>query len=146
MSVATPDDLLELIHAVMHAVRARQFERLSAAGLALTPMEGRFLGHVKRHRGVTQKDLVQHFGRDKAQVTRLVAGLRERGLLDGAEDQADRRVTRLNLTDEGRRLLAEISRIRRELSAAACRGLGDAERQQLADGLRHIAAQIERAS
>jgi DNA-binding MarR family transcriptional regulator len=49
-------------------------------------MEGKVLGYFCRHPGNTQSDLAQHSGRDKAQLTRLIARLKEAGLLEARAD------------------------------------------------------------
>src|SRR3954468_12436195 len=95
------DGVLDLIHTIMHQFRSQQFQALREDSYDLTPMESRVLGFFERHPGGTQSDLARHSGRDKAQVTRLIAGLRERGLLQGEADAADRRNTRLSLTATG---------------------------------------------
>lgn len=125
------DDLLELVHALMHQVRARQYEVLRDGPLALTHMESKVLGYFGRHPAATQSDLVQHSGRDKAQVARLIKGLRERGLLDGEADEADRRNLRLSLTADGRTLLRTLMQQTRKVGAQAVAGLSAAEREQL---------------
>ncbi|MDB5753000.1 MAG: MarR family transcriptional regulator [Ramlibacter sp.] len=130
-------DLLELVHAVMHQVRARQQLALRD-GVPLTPMEARVLRFFGRHPGCTQSDLAQHSGRDKAQLARLITGLRERGLLAGQADPADRRNLRLRLTDEGEALTRVLRQSLRKLGAQAAAGLSLAEREQLTALLQRV--------
>lgn len=130
-ALASPDDVLEAVHAVMHRVRSLQHQALRDGELDLGPMEARVLGYFARHPGATQRDLAEHSGRDKGQLARLVNGLRERGLLDASPDAADRRVTRLHLTDHARQLHQAVQRQRRRLAERAAAGLSEAERQQL---------------
>lgn len=125
------DELLELVHTVMHQLRSQQYQALRDGPLALTHMEGKVLGYVGREPGATQSDLVQHSGRDKAQLARLIKGLRERGLLDAEADEADRRHLRLRLTPAGQTLLRSLQRHSRQLGAQAVTGLSGAEREQL---------------
>lgn len=131
MDGTTPDDVLEAVHAVMHRVRSLQHQGLRDGEHELAPMEARVLGFFARHPGGTQRDLAEHSGRDKGQLARLVNGLRERGLLDARPDPADRRVTRLHLTDHARQLHLAVQRQRRRLAERAAAGLNEAERQQL---------------
>lgn len=130
-------ELLELVHAVMHQVRARQQQSLRD-GSPLTPMEARVLRFFARHPGATQSDLAQHSGRDKAQLARLITGLRERGLLACEPDPADRRNLRLSLTDEGEALARLLRQSLRKLGAEAAAGLSPAEREQLHDLLQRV--------
>src|SRR5215469_14992448 len=85
------DDVLELIHTVMHQYRARQYRLLKEGPHDITHMDGKVLGFFNRHPGATQSDLAQHSGRDKAQLARLIKGLRERELLRAEADEHDRR-------------------------------------------------------
>jgi DNA-binding MarR family transcriptional regulator len=128
---ASGDDLLELVHTVMHQVRSQQYQALRDGPLALTHMESKVLGYFGRQPGATQSDLVQHSGRDKAQLARLIKGLRERGLLDAEADEADRRNLRLRLTAEGQGLLRLLQKQTRKVGQQAVAGLSGQERDQL---------------
>jgi DNA-binding MarR family transcriptional regulator len=128
---ASGDELLELVHTVMHQVRSQQYQALRDGPLALTHMESKVLGYFGRQPGATQSDLVQHSGRDKAQLARLIKGLRERGLLDAEADEADRRNLRLRLTAEGQGLLRLLQKQTRKVGQQAVAGLSGQERDQL---------------
>lgn len=125
-------ELFEAIHEVMHLYRAQQYRALRATPHELTHMENRALGYIARHPGATGRDLVQRSGRDKAQVTRLVQGLREKGLVEARADEADRRSTRLYLTATGQAVHAELRQAGLALAAQALAGLDPGERRQLA--------------
>ena len=124
------DEVLELVHAVMHQVRARQHLELRDAA-ELTPMEARVLRFFGRHACATLSDLAEHSGRDKAQLARLVKGLRDRALLDGQDDSEDRRQVRLALSPAGEDLYRRLQRLDRKLAAQAASGLTEAEGEQL---------------
>ena len=128
---AAPDDLLELVHSVMHLVRARQHQPLREGAAELTPLEARVLGFFARHPGATQRELAEHSGRDKGQLARLVTGLKERGLLDARDDENDGRVTRLFLTETAQKQHQAAQRQRKRLAEAAVAGLNDEQRQTL---------------
>jgi len=132
------DDVLDLIHTIMHQFRSRQFQALRDDSYDLTPMESRVLGFFERHPGGTQSDLARHSGRDKAQVTRLIAGLRERDLLRGEADAADRRNTRLSLTEAGQAAQRHIKRHAEQLNVQALQGLSAEQRQVLQDLLLQV--------
>ncbi|MGM9425536.1 MarR family winged helix-turn-helix transcriptional regulator [Hydrogenophaga sp. MI9] len=130
------DDLMEAVHELMHLARSQQRRHMPDDGLH--PMEGRALGFFVRRPGATQSDLVEHSGRDKGQLARLIAVLRERGLLEARPDEKDRRVTRLYPTDAARQLHESVLRQRRQVSARAAAGLDNGERQELLRLLRHM--------
>jgi DNA-binding MarR family transcriptional regulator len=136
-------DVLEAVHALMHAVRARQHRAMREGGHALTPMEGKFLGLLARHPGATQSDLVAHTGRDKGQIARLVNGLRERGLVEATADAHDRRSQRLHLSEAARALHDAVHRERERLSAVAVLGLDADERQRLLGLLARVRENVD---
>ena len=134
MTERTPpsaEDVFESIHAVMHLFRAEQYRVLRDGPHALSHMESKALGYFARHPGATQSDLAAHAGRDKGQVARLIATLRDGGLLDARPDPDDRRNTRLHVTDAGRAIQQVLQRQARRLSERAVDGLSPDERGRL---------------
>jgi DNA-binding MarR family transcriptional regulator len=142
---ATSDDVVEAIHEVMHLYRARRLRVLREGPHDVTHMEAKVLGFFARHPGATQTALVAHSGRDKGQLARLIAGLRERGLLEARTDAADRRGVRLQLTDAGLAVHQALQRQGRRLAGAAVAGLSAEERGQLVALLQRVKANIESA-
>lgn len=139
---AADEAVLELVHAVMHQFRSQQHRALDASEGGITHMEAKVLGFFSRHAGATQSDLAQHSGRDKAQIARLIKGLRERGLLSGVADEADRRNVHLQLTDAGQAVQRALRQQARKLEARAVAGLDDAQRRQLVELLQHVKANL----
>ncbi|MGY0195206.1 MarR family winged helix-turn-helix transcriptional regulator [Leptothrix sp. BB-4] len=138
-------DVLEAVHGLMHAVRAHQHRAMRDGGHELSPMEGKLLGHLARHPGTAQSELVTHWGRDKGQIARMVNGLKERGLVDALPDEQDRRIQRLHLTDTARVLHEAVHRERRRLAALAVSGLDADERAQLLALLARVRANLDAA-
>ncbi|WP_370283688.1 MarR family winged helix-turn-helix transcriptional regulator [Ramlibacter sp. WS9] len=132
------DDVLELVHRLMHDYRSLQYRLLRDGPHEITHMEGKVLGFFHRHPGATQKELAQHSGRDKAQMARLIAGLRERGLIDAEVDEADRRNVKLSLSAAGLAVHRGLQQQAKRLSAKAVSGLGTAEKEQLLALLRRV--------
>lgn len=134
----TPDQVLEAVHEVMHRLRHQQHAALRDAGQALTPLEGRALGFFARHPGATAAELAEHSGRDKGQLTRLLAGLKARGLLRVQADPEDRRVQRLHLEPAAQAELGAQGRVRQRLAAQAVAGLSAEERDTLVALLQRV--------
>ena len=141
----TPGDVLESIHQLMHLVRAHRQRALRTGAHELTHMEGKVLAFFARHPGATQRDLAEHMVRDKGQLGRLVAGLRERELLAPADEQPDRRSLRLEPTAQARTLLQGMQRHSRSLAALAVNGIGADERKQLLALLARVRANLDTA-
>ena len=125
------EGVLDLVHAVMHLYRAKQYQVLRDGPHDLTHMDSKVLGYFQRHPRATQSDCARHSGRDKAQLARLITGLRERGLLDGQADEADRRNFRLFLTPAGEAVQQVLAEQARKLNAEAVHGLSAQDRQTL---------------
>lgn len=139
----THDDVMEAMHELMHLARALQRRNMPDDGLH--PVEGKALGYFVRNPGGTQSDLVQYSGRDKGQMARLIAGLREKGLLMAEPDAQDRRVTRLYPSEEAQKLHAEVMQQRRQVAAQATAGFTAAERQSVLDALQRMQANLREA-
>ncbi|MCC6076537.1 MarR family winged helix-turn-helix transcriptional regulator [Pseudomonas sp. GCM10022188] len=131
MATSLAEDVFESIHSVMHRYRAQQYRELRDGPSDLTHMEHKVLGFFARHPQATQSDLVEHSGRDKAQLARLIRGLRDKGLLDGQSDPADRRSIRLQLTAAGEAMHQSLAARGQRLSAVAVAGLSEEECHQL---------------
>jgi DNA-binding MarR family transcriptional regulator len=140
---ASGEAALELIHAVMHLYRSRQYQILRDGPLTVTHMDAKVLGFFARHPGATQSELSLHSGRDKAQLARLVAGLRERGLLAAAQDDTDRRIVRVSLTAAGQAVQRTLHQQARRLEASALAKFSGAERTQLVALLQRLQANLE---
>ena len=94
-------------------------------------MDGKVLAYFSSHAGATQKDLALHSGRDKGQLARLIAGLKERGLIEGQPNEADRRNICLQLTPMGKTVQRALQTQARRVSQRATANLSDDERKQL---------------
>ncbi|SFN30834.1 MarR family winged helix-turn-helix transcriptional regulator [Variovorax sp. OV329] len=145
-SAASPsadEDVLESVHALMHLFRSRQHRVLREGAHDVSHMEAKALGFFARRPGATLSDFVQHSGRDKGQMARLVGGLRERGLLEGVADETDRRSLRLSVSAVGKEIQAALALQGKRLSAQAVKGLGAEERAQLLALLARVRGNLE---
>lgn len=142
---ASEPSALDLMHTLMHQIKRRMQQATQAAseaeGIALAPMEARTLGFYARHPGATAQDLVDHAGRDKAQVARLVKGLVERGLLATATDPQDRRRQTLQLTPAGKRFERRMAAERQRIERAAMAGVSAEDAEVLRRCLHRMVAQ-----
>lgn len=138
------DEVLERVHQVMHQFRSRLFQALRQGQHELTHMESKVLGFFARRPGATQSDLVQHTGRDKAQLARLIKGLRERGLLQGEADAADRRNVRLQPTAEGLAIQRALREQADALEKRAVEGLSEDEKARLIALLQRVQDNLNR--
>jgi DNA-binding MarR family transcriptional regulator len=109
------------------------------AGIRASLSEVLALGALVETGTLSQQELAVQLGLEKSTVSRLAAGLEERGWLARERDPENRRYYRLRLTPEGRavaeRIGADLRARHRELLAA----LTDEERAALTLGLTALA-------
>lgn len=114
---------------------SRQFRmQLRAAaidGEEPTPFQSEVVAIVGRNGGIGTPALAQLSGRDKAQITRIVAELETLGLVRRERSTRDRRLSLLTLTNAGDDLFRQISARRTALSATMLGPLTLGEREQL---------------
>ena len=137
-----PVHFTDQLRDLVHDLKAQTQSRLQAEGLGLSHMEARALTFFAGHPGACQADLVQASHRDKAQVTRTVRELSERGLLERAEVEGDRRSYGLRLTEAGKRLQLEVKAQRRKLAETMLDGLSEEQRRTLAGLLEHLRTNV----
>jgi DNA-binding MarR family transcriptional regulator len=104
--------------------------------------EWRVLVTIGRHSGCTAQQIVQSTRMHKTRVSRAVASLRQRALLERAPSSADGRELHLRLTSQGRRIYASLVplALERESELLAC--LGSAERTGLLQGIRILESSL----
>jgi DNA-binding MarR family transcriptional regulator len=124
------ETVFEQMHEIMFLFRSLLQQRLREDGGEIPGMALKVLGFFARHPGRTQRELVQHSGRDKGQVARLVKDLTERGLLQRSDATAGRRRV-LELTDSGLVLHRRLQRQRSQLANKLIAGLSAHELAQL---------------
>lgn len=139
-------DVFESIHTIMHLFRSEQYRVLRDGPHEVTHMEGKLLGFFERNPGATLRDLTGHTRQDKGQLARLIKSLREHGLLEGREDEGDRRSVRLHVTKEGQAIHRALRQQVGRLSEIAIKGLNASERRQLVTLLHQVRENLESIS
>jgi DNA-binding MarR family transcriptional regulator len=140
------DDILELIHSIMHQYRSQQYQVLRDGQYDITHMEKKVLSFFERHPASTQSDLARHSGRDKAQLARLIKGLRDTGLLASVADEADRRNVKLTLTADGQAVQSALHQQGKILTTKALQGLTRDEQSQLMALLTRVHDNLDQSS
>jgi len=87
------------------------FRRLSTLmkehNLPITPDQFRVISHLWQKDGLQQSELAICSNRNRANVTRIIDILEREGLVERRDDDADRRVFRIYLTDKGKSIKEE---------------------------------------
>jgi DNA-binding MarR family transcriptional regulator len=122
------EQLLRLTRRV-HRIQKRQLER---CGLDITPAQSRLL-RTLTHYGSPPRmaDLAERLEVVPRAVTSLVDGLEASGRVRRVPDPSNRRVIRIELTDEGRAALRELRSARRTAAEEILAPLTDEQREVL---------------
>jgi DNA-binding MarR family transcriptional regulator len=121
------------------------FEAFSRRSQEIGESPGRFatLTLIHRNPGISQTELSQASGRDKSSLTPVVEDLVRRGLVERRRVDSDRRTYRLNLTAEGKKVLASMMRCARRHERALDGIIGARDRARFLEICRKIATQLE---
>lgn len=117
--------LAQLVSESLHDLYAQPF------GLSVT--QWRVMAALGRFAPLTASEVGQRIVMDKVAVSRAVAGLKERGLVERATDLEDRRRASLRLSAKGRAMHARIVPIALEYEAELYEPLSPEERATLND-------------
>jgi DNA-binding MarR family transcriptional regulator len=112
---------------------ARRLRKESGSGLS--PSQGSALAAVHNHGPLTLGGLAEHEGVAPPTITKVVAFLEAEGFVVRSADPADRRVTRVSTTKEGRALVAESRRRKTAWLTTQVGQLPPEEQARLADVL-----------
>jgi DNA-binding MarR family transcriptional regulator len=133
-----PDD--ELRQGLQQLIRlSRILEPHSGATTHASLSEVMALGELADVEGMSQHELARLLGLEKSTVSRLVAGLVDRGWVSRERNPNNRRLYRLQLTPDGQATAKRIGKELRAQHTQLLNGLTPAERHGLAIGLAGIA-------
>ena len=131
----------------LRAAVGRLSRRLRATAAAreagLTPTKMSVLLAVVRDGPVGLSALAEAEGINPTMLSRVVAGLAERGLLERSSDTGDRRAAWVSATAKGRRLAERMRRERTDAVNGALSALPAKERQQIEAALPGLEALAE---
>lgn len=138
------DTVFDALHTVMHLYRSSRTQAFREDERGITHMESRVLDYFDRHPGATLSDLVQHSGRDKAQLTRLIRSLKDNGYLEAREDEQDRRSSRLHLSTEGKSVQRQLRKCGAQVLEQAVEGMTQEQSDELIRLLKMLQANLEK--
>jgi DNA-binding MarR family transcriptional regulator len=135
MSTPDPDSLLaeQLLRFTrrMHRVQKRHIEQ---AGLGVTPAQSRLLRTLAHYPSPPRMaDLAERLEVVPRAVTTLVDGLEAAGKVRRVPDTTNRRVIRIELTDDGLKALRTLREARRTAAAEVLAPLTDRQREVLGE-------------
>ena len=107
----------------------------AAPELSVSVSEGRALVQLLQGHGIAQGELGRLLGLEKSTVSRLAAGLEQKGWIRRGRDEGNQRYVRLYLTPAGSQIAARLLSAWQSRQARIIASLTDAERAGLAAGL-----------
>ncbi|GGF50357.1 MarR family transcriptional regulator [Azorhizobium oxalatiphilum] len=123
----------------VHQIHVSLFSELCAQ-YAVTPVQYSLLSALADVGAADQTTLARSVALDRTTTTGALKRLESRGLVRRSPAPADRRSLNCSLTDEGRRMLAEMEAPAREAHAATVAMLSPRERRQLIEAMKKIVA------
>lgn len=133
-----PDTLGFLISDVSRLVRAEIERRIAAAGVTVTPGEGRTLANIARCGIVRQNVLAERMGVEAMTLSGYLDRLESRGLVTRSADPADRRAKLVELTPEAEDVLVEVRVIGAAIREELTQSMGSERWNELIDMLKAL--------
>ncbi|PSW62016.1 MarR family transcriptional regulator [Photobacterium kishitanii] len=103
----TLDNLFQLVH----ALKRQLHEYIEQLDLEITPMHVHVIKIINKMTPCTAIDIATVLERDKAQITRLVSTLIEKGFIIKTSNPADKRSSYLCVTDSGMEIIKRLATI-----------------------------------
>ena len=125
--------LVQLLRAVSPALSGQA--AVSTPELSVSASEGRALVELLAAHGIAQGELAGLLGLEKSTVSRLAAGLEQKGWIRRGRDEGNQRYVRLYLTPAGSAIAARLLQTWQSRQARIIASLTDAEREGLVTGL-----------
>lgn len=130
------EDLPFQIAETAHAIR-KSFDRRASA-LGVTRAQWKVLLRLTRMPGLRQVELADMMDVEPITLSRIVDRLEEAGHVERTPDPADRRVWRLQVTEQAKPLIAKLQSVGHELVEDAFEGIENKELEQVRDVLARI--------
>ncbi len=115
-------------------------------GLDLTPYQWIVLYRLTQTDGLNQAEIAELTTRDRPNITRIIDVMERRGLIERRSSSADRRVNRVFLTDDGRRVFERLPRIVSEHLNRATDGIPAKDIEVTKSVLRRMARNLQEHS
>lgn len=125
-------DVTELVETMFRLARLIKDEMSYTHNVThLSMLQIQTLIYIHKHTNASMSDIAQQFHIELPSATSLLNKLCEQHLVKRFEDEKDRRLVRVALTDEGKKLLEEAMRERRKKLEQIMSNLSKREQSQL---------------
>jgi DNA-binding MarR family transcriptional regulator len=131
------EELLRFLATTMKTAQSEVFRIVDELDLSMTQLKMLYSLDVAAEE-LTPSELAKHVGLSPAATGRAVDALTRQGIVSRREDEADRRVKRLALTDAGHDAVTRIATARREGLAGIVERLDPQQREALSAALQPL--------
>ncbi|MDX8341313.1 MarR family transcriptional regulator [Draconibacterium sp. IB214405] len=107
----------------MKLVRFKMMTKFKENNIDLSLEHYVVLHYITKNTASTQKDLANHFLRDKSIVTRQINSLIDLGYVERSQDEGDKRKKKLKLTQTGIELFGFMKKLSAEVSSELLNGI-----------------------
>lgn len=139
----SPDDEHYIGYTITDVARLLRtvFER-RVRSLGLTRAQWVTITRINRHPGLSQSEVADLLEIEKATAGRLIDRMEAKGWIERRADPLDRRINRLHLTDEAKRMHALIWPIAEETVDDALSDLSSSERKTLSRLMQNVKGRL----
>lgn len=109
---------------------AQSYVQRNTRTTGLTPAQLEALRHITYHETLSQQELVDDLGVDKAAVTRLIASLEQGGYVCRSADPKDGRAKLIHATDKAMQIKDDVASLENEYYRWLLAGLPEEEQAQ----------------
>ncbi len=132
----------DLFFAVLQSYNAALQRSFKDQAIPLSALDSKILRLIA-YRGInTPQMLAEYSGRDKAQITRLISDMEQRGLLEKTPHPTDKRSVCLELSATALKLAEQIRQIDSNVKSQMLSGMSEEQQQTLKSLLQKIAENL----
>ncbi|WP_201840423.1 MarR family winged helix-turn-helix transcriptional regulator [Microvirga zambiensis] len=139
------EDVADLLSELSRQFRVELRQAMNLDKAQTTPFQNEVLACVGRNPGANPNSLSDITGRDKGQITRIIAELEILGLLRREKSASDRRSVSVNLTQSGEEVFQRVLAKRAALSDKMLSSLSAKDRSALVEMLRRMRSDLHMA-
>jgi DNA-binding MarR family transcriptional regulator len=113
--------------------------------LELPILQVKCLRFVSRSEGSPMGEIARQMEIELPGLSRVVDRLEKRGYIERTPDPTNRRIVRLNLTEQGRSMMQAVEKIRQAHFFACLKSLDVADMEEIMHSLKRLAASVEQS-
>ena len=129
---------IERLSMALHEFKTLLSNEFINANIDFSPTQMKVLRHITRIQPCTSQSLVVTLKRNRAQITRMVQSLLEKGVIEKVEHQQDKRSQLLSTTPLGEEMLEKMSVAETEVLKKLSHRLTHDQSMQLAELLEQL--------